>query len=136
MTVHLTLYAVRNRHGKYMAKANRAGLSWVADLKDARLYSKPGPARSQVTWYANHELKGGIPDLVELRVTEVVALNELNRVQKSMNRKATAEEKRRRDEVRHLRRSAEIKLQEAKDMLARLDRDQPDVDSNNGGGWK
>ena len=122
MTVHLTMYAVRNRHGKYMAKANRDGLAWVSDLKNARVYANPGPARSQVTWYANHDPKGGIPDLVELRVTEVVAVNEVSRVQKSISRKEKAEAERNKRDAESLRRQAEIKLKEAQDTLEGLKR--------------
>ena len=86
--VKLVLYAVRNKDGWYF-RAKGGGLrgNWVDSLKKARIYSKPGPARAQVTFFANNYPKYGVPELVELRVTEVVTLNEDVRVKKSMNRK-------------------------------------------------
>ena len=119
-TVHLTLYGLRNLQGKYMAKLNRKGWTWVDDLKIARIYVKPGPARSQITWYANHYPEDGIPELIELRVTEVVAINEDSRVNNSISRKEKATAKHKKMYAENMRRCAEIKLKEAQETLDRL----------------
>ena len=89
----LVLYAVRNRDGQYFRAKGYGGSgdTWVDSLQKARIYPKIGPARSQVTFFANNYPKFGIPELVELRVTDVVVLDETARVKKSMDRKAKTE---------------------------------------------
>ena len=47
--VDLTMYAIQSQDGKWFrAKGyGGAGNSWVDDIKNARIYGKPGPARAQ-----------------------------------------------------------------------------------------
>jgi hypothetical protein len=86
----LVLYAVRNRDGQYFrAKGyGGGGATWVDDIKKARIYPKAGPARAQVTFFATKYPQYGVPDLVELHVTETVVADETTRVKKSLDRKA------------------------------------------------
>lgn len=118
----LTMYAVRNKDGKYFRSKGYCGSgeTWVDDIKNARIYPKPGPARSQVTFFAGAYPRYGVPDIVELRVTEVVAVDETIRVQKSLDRKAVqqAKWKLRSEAIRF--EMAQKKLKEAQEELARL----------------
>lgn len=109
----LTLYAVRNRDGQYMRAKGYGGYgeTWVDDIKKARIYPKPGPARAQVTFFANTYPQFGIPELVELHVTRVEAVQETARVQKSMDRKAKAA-------AEAKKRHAEWELEQARRKLA------------------
>lgn len=125
----LTLYAVRNSEGKYLRTrgvdshfCSKGGELWVDSLTKAKIYTKPGPARARVTFFANAFPQYGIPELVELHVTEVVAIQETDRVQKSQKDKNNrlARYEKWADECK--RKAAEKKLEEAKAELDRLDR--------------
>jgi hypothetical protein len=120
----LVLYAVRNKDGEFFRAKGFGGHgeTWVDSLKKARIYSKPGPARAQVTFFANRWPEYGVPELVELRVTEVVTLNEDVRVKKSMNRKEREKAECARRHAEWERDQAEKKLQEAKETLRKLGR--------------
>ena len=74
----LTMYAVKSKDGKWLRAKGYcgSGKSWVTSLQAAKLYGRPGPARAQITFWAKHYPKFGIPDLVELRITEMVVLDE------------------------------------------------------------
>lgn len=80
-TVYLTMYAVRNQEGKFFRAKGYGGYgnTWVDDLKKAKIYPRIGQARSRVTFFANTYPQYGIPDLVELRVTEMIAVRILIR---------------------------------------------------------
>lgn len=118
----LRMYAVRNKEGKYFRSKGYGGggATWVESLSKARIYSRPGPARSQVTFFATHYPQFGIPEIVELHVTTVLALDETARVRKSIDRKSKEKAAAR---VRHAeweRSEAERKLAEAQRTLQRL----------------
>lgn len=142
MSILTVFYAIRNNKGQYF-KARKYGKDdWTDKIEEARTYVKPGPARALITHFASSvELNGktasriassgDIMELVELRVTEIVAFKEVSRVRASLSKKEKAEYEQRKYEVQQLRRSAEIKLQEAQDTIDRLNRDQTD-----GGGWR
>jgi len=70
---HICLYAVMNKEGKYFRNKGYGGYgkSWVDGLKKARIYSHPGPAKAQITYWAKTFPEYGIPVLVELRVKEM-----------------------------------------------------------------
>lgn len=91
----LIMYAVRNRDKKYFRAKGYGGTgdTWVDSLSKARIYPKVGPARAQVTFFANNYPKFGIPDLVALLVTDVVVVNEKERVKESQKRKAKEDAK-------------------------------------------
>ena len=109
----LVLYAVRNRDRQYFWAKGRKGYgdTWVDELKMARIYAKIGPARGTVTFFANAYPQYGIPEIVELRVNEVVALQETARVKKSMDRKA-------KKKAEYARRHAEWEAEQAQKNLA------------------
>jgi hypothetical protein len=118
----VVLYAVRNKDGQYFRAKGYGGSgdTWVDSLKKARIYSKPGPARAQVTFFANNYPKYGIPELVELRVTEVVAFKEEIRVMKSQYRKEKEKAERAKRDAEQERKYAEKQLAEAQETLRRL----------------
>jgi hypothetical protein len=120
--VLMVLYAVRNRDGQYFRAKGYGGYgeTWVDSLSKARIYPKPGPARGQVTYFATNHPTYGVPELVELRVTEVVALDETARVQKSRDRKAKQEAAWKERDALHEREVAQRQLNEARDTLERL----------------
>lgn len=117
----LSLYAVRNRDGKWFRSKGYGGYgtSWVDDLKKARVYGKTGPARAQITYWANACPKFGIPDLVELRVTEMAVFSEEDRVQKA--RKATIA-KNERIKIRRAEREQERLLKTIEESQKRLEK--------------
>ena len=72
----LTFYVIQNNEGKFFrAKGFKgAGPSWVYDLKEAKVYDKIKPARSQVTFFAKRYPELPIFDILQLNVTEYVTL--------------------------------------------------------------
>jgi hypothetical protein len=91
----LTIYAVRNREGRYFrAKGyGGGGDSWVDGLETARLYVKLGPARSVVSWFAKHHPTFGVPLIVEFTATETGTVDESERVAKGIARREAREAK-------------------------------------------
>lgn len=74
----MVFYAIRNEEGRYFRAKGYGGYgkSWVDDLQKARIYSRPGPARAQITFFSEHYPQFGIPSLVLLHVTRYEILNE------------------------------------------------------------
>ena len=120
----MTVYAVRNKDGEYFRAKGYCGSgdTWVDSLKKARIYPKPGPARAQVTFFANNWPEFGVPELVELRVTEVVVLNEDKRVKKSQYRKEKEKAERAKRHAEWEHQKAQKQLKEAQETLRRLGR--------------
>lgn len=86
--IDVTVYLVRNKEGNWFhAKGlNGDGDSWQDDVKKARVYTKLGPARSCVTWWTNHYPDYGIPDIIEIKSTTGVILDESKRVNKAIDK--------------------------------------------------
>ena len=118
----LTMYAVRNGQGGYFRNKGYGGYgeTWMKGLDKARIYPRPGPARAIVTFFATSYPEFGVPELVELRVTEVIAVDETDRVRKSLDRKAKADAAYEERRARREQEAATRKLNEAKEELARL----------------
>ena len=89
ISVDLKLYAIRNKEKQWFRAKGYGGYgkSWVDDIKMAKIYSKPGPARGQITFWSNSYPEFGVPDLIELVVNNATVINEIDRV-------ATAKKKR------------------------------------------
>lgn len=105
----MTLYAVRNKEGKWFrAKGfGGSGASWVDSLTKAKIYPKIGQARSRVSFFANNYPEYGIPEIVELYVTTSKVLDETKRVKKVQAQRIKKEED-------YKKRMAEWKLEQAK----------------------
>lgn len=112
LDIALTLYVVRNKEGQFFRSKGYGGYgkTWVDDINKCRVYSKIGPARSAVTFFANTYPDYGIPDIVELDVTSGTILDETARVQKAMAKKQ-------RDEIKREIWSAEQRVLQAQSEL-------------------
>lgn len=66
--VNLNFYAVRSQDGKWFRSKGQHGYgnSWVDDISEAKCYSSPGPAKSQITFWSKKYPEFGIPDLVRI----------------------------------------------------------------------
>jgi len=97
----LTFYIVKSKDGKYFRSKGFSGYgeSWVTDIQSAKVYQKIGPARTQVTFWASEYPKFGIPDIIELTVTETKVLDEGERVLKAILKKKRAIAQRRVDQA-------------------------------------
>lgn len=64
-------YVVCNRSGAYFHRKGYGGVgdSWVNSLDKARIYTKPGQARAQATFWAKHYPEFGTPIILRLRAT-------------------------------------------------------------------
>jgi len=92
----VTLYAVRNREGKWFRSKGYGGYgdTWVADVAKAKLYTKIGQARGRVSFFASKWPEHGVPDIVEFMATETQVLPEAGRVAEVSIRKAEQEARR------------------------------------------
>lgn len=93
----LELYVVRNRKGEYFRPKGISGKgdNWVASLKNAKIYTRLGPARARVSFWAKHSPGHGVPELVRLVVSaaEVVTEERLRaqkRIEAAQRREARA----------------------------------------------
>lgn len=107
----LKMYAVRESTGWYYCRSKQRNDG--DSLINARVWSRPGPARALVTLLAETEPEKGVPTLVELHVTRVVDVDETRRV---AARKASQISRRAKRELR----DAELELRRAQDNLASL----------------
>lgn len=118
----LEFYVVVNEIGQYFrAKGyNGAGQSFVNDAKTCKVYRKIDPARSVVTYFANHYPQYPTLQIIKLNIAGYEVLDETARVQKAKEAKIkakaakeTADSKRRLDD-------AEKSFKIAKDKLNKL----------------
>jgi hypothetical protein len=101
------LYAVQNTDGQWFRRKGYGGYgkTWVSDFSNARIYTKIGPARGVITFFATHYKDHDAPKLVQLCVGEIKEIDETDRIKKSIRNKEISEAKR---EVR--RRNQEMEL--------------------------
>lgn len=77
----IELFAVQNDKGQWFrAYAQGRQSPWVDGIKDARIYTTPGPARATVSRFAGDTPP---PKLVKLVIWETVAVDETERLSKS-----------------------------------------------------
>lgn len=84
MDEEIKLYAIRNSEGKWFRRKGYGGWgeSWTDKFSAARIFNKIGYARTQVTFFARRWPEYGVPELVELKVTESSVIDETDRVAK------------------------------------------------------
>lgn len=84
--ITLNFYAVRNRDGKWFRSKGLygSGNSWVENLIQAKIYSTPGPAKSQITFWAKNYPEFGVPDLVRITTGVCEYLDQTERVKESI----------------------------------------------------
>lgn len=122
--INLTLYAVRNKEGKWFRSKgmNGYGESWVEDINKAKIYPKIGQARSRVTYWSNAFPKYGIPDLVKINATSFEIVEETTRVNKAKERKEKQEKERALRQKQRDLEYAQRQLKEAQETLSRLNK--------------
>lgn len=93
MSATLTLYAVRNREGKWFRSKGYGGYgdTWTSDIGKAKLYAKIGQARGRASFFATRWPEHDTPDIVEFTATETRVLPEGERVQWVAKKKAERE---------------------------------------------
>lgn len=66
----LELFVVRSAGGQFYRASGRGGgqykANWVSSLSEARIYSKPGPAKAQASWWLHNYPDYGVPEVVVL----------------------------------------------------------------------
>lgn len=120
--ITLTLYAVRNREGRWFRSKGYGGYgdTWTADVSKAKTYTKIGQARGRVSFFASRWPEHGVPDLVEFTATETAVLPEAGRVAKVAEKKAVQEATRKvRETTTAIERATRDKL-DAEERLAKL----------------
>lgn len=85
--VNLNFYAVRSQDGKWLRSKGYGGggESWVEDITKAKIYSKPGTAKAQITFWAKNYPKFGIPDLVKITTGVCEYLDQTERVNETIH---------------------------------------------------
>ncbi len=119
MTATLTLYAVRNRDGKWFRSKGYGGYgdTWTPDLDKAKLYSKIAQARGRVTFFATGWPQHGTPDLVEFMAIESRVMPEAERVKAVSTKKAEREAARK---VREKKAEVERAVRDLEDAERRI----------------
>src|SRR4030043_1568 len=88
MPDELKFYAVRNKDGQWFRRKGYGGYgeSWVDDNLQARIFNKPGSARSQITWWFNEYPSFGCPELVVFTASISEVINDEQRIIKLRER--------------------------------------------------
>lgn len=88
----MEFYAIRSQDGKWFRRKGYGGYgeNWVDDIKKARIFTKPGGARAQISYYATNFPQYKIPDLVVLKVSEYELIDESHRILKAKQIKEQA----------------------------------------------
>ena len=90
----LNFYAIRSIDGKWFHRKGYGGSgdSWVEELSKARIYNKPGAARSQISWWFTNYPSFGCPELVVFtaKLSEAIVVNEEERIKKDREKKEKA----------------------------------------------
>lgn len=81
----LFLYAVRNEKGQWFRRKGYGGSgdTWVDDFAKARIYSRIGPARGVISFFANNYTDYPAPQLIQLEINKLTVLDEKSRIQKA-----------------------------------------------------
>ena len=76
MTETIQLYVIMSQDGKFYRSKGYGGhgSSWVDSLSKAKIYPRPGPAKSQITFWATSYPEYGCPKLIVLEagIKEVI----------------------------------------------------------------
>lgn len=124
MDEKLKLYAVRNKEGKWFRAKGQGGHgeSWVDGLTTARIYGKIGPARATATFFSDPSRYPDYPppDVVELILAQVVAVDQKERIDKVNSEKKRRKLKRIEEESKRNIREATEQFEYAKKRLEEL----------------
>lgn len=117
----LVLFVVRNAKGQYFrAKGfSGSGESWVNDINKAKIYGKIGGARGTVTYFAQ-DTKYPVPEIVKLTVTGMEVIDEKDRVEKVLAKKAREKDEQEKRRAKRDLEDAERRLADAQRNLDKL----------------
>ena len=120
----LIMYAVKSKDGKWLRSKGYGGHgeNWVEDIKGAKLYGRPGPAKAQITFWAKNYPKFGIPDLIELKITEMSVIDESENVKKKIENMEIRKKREKLNEIEFDIRQAEHKKEELTKRIKDLKR--------------
>lgn len=98
---NLKLYAIRSHDGKWFRSKGQHGYgpTWRDDVNQAKVYTKIGPARAVVTFWANAYPNIAVPDLIQFEISGIIVLDEKERVAKAKIKKILEKDK---QEIRNL----------------------------------
>lgn len=115
----MAFYIVQNRDGLFFrAKGmNGSGESWIADPMKAKVYSKIGPARAKVTFFANKHPSFGVPKILKLEIGKVTVMEEKERVEKSVKKIKDDKKKREKELAEWELEMAEINLKQTQELI-------------------
>ena len=84
----LEFFAVRNREGQWFHRKGYSGQgeTWVEEVLQARIYTKIGPARAQVTFFAKNWPSFGVPEIAVFKLSESYVINEEERFKKQQEK--------------------------------------------------
>jgi hypothetical protein len=97
----LFFYVVRNSDGDFFRAKGYGGYgkTWVSEITKARVYTKIGPARASVSYFANHYPEYPSPTILKMGVGTVEVINEAERIEKQKIKKQEAEERKKARQV-------------------------------------
>lgn len=78
--VLMKFYVVQSHDGMFFRtrgfnaymNESRHSTSWVNDISQAKIYTRPGPAKAQVTWWTKHHKKYAPYEVIECLVTDTM----------------------------------------------------------------
>lgn len=116
------LFAVQSADGKWFRRKGYGGYgeTWCDERHKARIYTKIGQARAQVTYFANHFPSFSVPHVVRLVVSAVEVVDESERVSNVKRKKEVSDAKRKATHHKELLEKAIRDSQTANEELRRL----------------
>jgi hypothetical protein len=117
----LFFYVVRNSDGEFFRAKGYGGYgqTWVSEITKARVYTKIGPARASVSYFANHFPEYPPPMILKMGVGAVEVIDEVARIEKQKIKKQEAKE---RANARQAKRNLEYAKKQFEESKARLER--------------
>lgn len=116
--IRAKFYIVVDKDGLFLRSKGYSGYgdSWVENINDgARIYTKQGPAKAQVTFWASNYPEYGVPNIVELEVVGSKIINQKNRIEE--NKKLSIDQ----DKKQKIK-DAKEQLEIAKENLKKLEK--------------
>lgn len=92
-TIDLSFYAVKSTDGKWFRSKGYmgSGNSWVDDIRKAKIYANPGPAKAQITFWATNYPKYGVPELVKITMGKAYYIDNSANLTDGIRKKAMKE---------------------------------------------
>lgn len=116
----LNFYLVRNKEGNWFRSKGYGGFgsSWTDNVRSARAYARPGPAKAVSTWFARNHPSYGVPDVVrfEAHLAEVI-----DSAADFKKRENAREQRKRLEEARAAKRALEDAQRQVEQANRRLD---------------